>query len=39
VGTVENMPHWGLEGLKAEAVDAVTAHILSFRPAEEGEEG
>jgi cytochrome c oxidase cbb3-type subunit 3 len=29
VGTKEGMPHWGLEGLKAESVDAVTAHILS----------
>jgi mono/diheme cytochrome c family protein len=39
VGTREKMPHWGLAGLKAEAVDAVSAHILTFRPAEEGEEG
>jgi mono/diheme cytochrome c family protein len=28
VGTAENMPHWGLEGLKAEAIDAVTYYIL-----------
>ncbi len=28
VGTKEGMPHWGLEGLKAEAVDAVAAYIL-----------
>ena len=28
VGTTENMPHWGLEGLKAEAIDAVTLYIL-----------
>jgi len=28
VGTAENMPHWGLEGLKAEAVDAVALYIL-----------
>jgi mono/diheme cytochrome c family protein len=28
IGTKEGMPHWGLAGLKAEAVDAVSAHIL-----------
>lgn len=28
VGTAENMPHWGLEGLKPEAIDAVTHFIL-----------
>jgi mono/diheme cytochrome c family protein len=28
VGTAEGMPHWGLEGLKAEAIDAVSAFIL-----------
>ena len=28
VGTGENMPHWGLEGLKAEAIDAVTFYIV-----------
>ena len=28
VGTAENMPHWGLEGLKPEAIDAVTYYIL-----------
>ncbi|MBT8396334.1 MAG: c-type cytochrome [Gemmatimonadetes bacterium] len=29
VGTKEGMPHWGLEGLKAEAVDAVAAYVVS----------
>lgn len=33
VGTAENMPHWGLAGLKAEAVDAVTHYILEGFPA------
>ena len=32
VGTAENMPHWGLEGLKAEAVDAVSHYILAGFP-------
>jgi mono/diheme cytochrome c family protein len=32
VGTAENMPHWGLEGLKPEAVDAVTHFIISGFP-------
>ena len=27
VGTAENMPHWGLEGLKAESVEAVARYI------------
>ena len=31
-GTAENMPHWGLEGLKAEAIDAVTHFILEGFP-------
>lgn len=29
VGTAEGMPHWGLEGLKPEAVDAVAAYIVA----------
>ncbi len=29
VGTGENMPHWGLAGLKAESVDAVTYFIIN----------
>jgi len=29
VGTAEGMPHWGLEGLKPEAVDAVAAFIIA----------
>ncbi len=29
IGTSEGMPHWGLEGLKPEAVDAVAAYILA----------
>jgi mono/diheme cytochrome c family protein len=32
VGTAENMPHWGLEGLKAEAINAVTHYILEGFP-------
>ena len=28
IGTAEGMPHWGLEGLKAEAVDAVADYIV-----------
>jgi mono/diheme cytochrome c family protein len=28
VGTASGMPHWGLEGLKPEAVDAVSAYIV-----------
>ena len=28
IGTAEDMPHWGLEGLKPEAVDAVTIYIM-----------
>ncbi|MFH1762705.1 MAG: cytochrome c [Gemmatimonadota bacterium] len=28
IGTGESMPHWGLEGLKAESIDAVTLYIL-----------
>lgn len=28
VGTTENMPHWGLEGLKAESVEAVARYIV-----------
>jgi mono/diheme cytochrome c family protein len=28
VGTKEGMPHWGLEGLKAESVDAVAHYIM-----------
>ena len=32
VGTAENMPHWGLEGLKPEAIDAVTHFILEGFP-------
>jgi len=28
VGTLEGMPHWGLEGLSAGAVDAVSAYIV-----------
>jgi mono/diheme cytochrome c family protein len=36
VGTGEGMPHWGLEGLKAEAVDAVAHHILEGFPATSG---
>jgi mono/diheme cytochrome c family protein len=37
VGTKEGMPHWGLAGLHAESVDAVTAHILENLAA--GDEG
>jgi len=37
VGSTEGMPHWGLEGLKAEAVDAVTAFILENFGAPEDE--
>ena len=33
VGTAENMPHWGLEGLKAEAIDAVSHYIMQGLPA------
>lgn len=32
VGTAESMPHWGLEGLKAEAIDAVAHFILEGLP-------
>jgi mono/diheme cytochrome c family protein len=32
VGTLENMPHWGMEGLKAEAIDAVTHFIMEGFP-------
>ena len=36
VGTTEGMPHWGLEGLKAEAADAVSAFIIeNFGAAED----
>lgn len=29
VGTKRGMPHWGLEGLKAEAVDAVARYVMN----------
>jgi len=32
VGTLENMPHWGMAGLKAEAIDAVTHFIMEGFP-------
>jgi len=37
VGTREGMPHWGLAGLHAESVDAVTTYILETLTA--GDEG
>jgi mono/diheme cytochrome c family protein len=33
VGTTEQMPHWGLEGLSAEAVDAAAVYIIEGLPA------